>query len=373
MTSKEETILKAFYDKQSGLTTNLKKLKSQNPDLQDQSIEDIKTVLMENSEEFQRNQKVKGVELFRSYHADSVGQLIHMDLMFLSSPRNTNQQLLIKDGEIKFSYLLLAVDTHSRYLMCYLTKTKRASEVCVGVESIIDAFRAIYYEGYDGFPFTVLTDGGGEFNSKLIEKIPNTKHVISKNKYGAVIAENYIYKIRDKLRYLKKDYNTVILKSDLEDIILNINKSVNTSISNRYSPHDILFKTAEPEKELAKLEPYQEPKIIVGSYVRLMNYYEKFDRIFVKKSAYNNYSEKVFSIYKITEDSIQNVFQYSICSIDGHFVLDRSFYDNELLAVPVNFVKNMPDSERDLHEEFTKEEIKIYKIRKARKEDFKDE
>lgn len=371
--SEKESILEAFHDKKSGLTTNIQKLKEKNPELRGISNEEIKEVLLENSDEFQRNQKVKSVELYRSYKADYVGQLIHMDLMFLASPRNTNQQIVIKDGEIGYHYLLLAVDTYSRYLMVYLTRTKSMKEVNEGVTKIIKSFRDIYYEGYDEIQFTVLTDAGKEFSTKLIEANGYTRHFISKNKHGAVIAENYIYKIRDKLRYLKKSYDVYISKKDLESIVENINQDVNSSISNKVSPYDIMFKLKEPEKELKRLDPNLEPKIIVGSYVRLLNYYEKFDRIFVKKSAYHNYTEKIFSVYKIDMDSHQNIFIYSICSIDGNYILERSFYENELLEIPVNFVRNLDDSERDSNEDFTQEEVKIYKIRKSRKEDFKNE
>ena len=52
-----------------------------------------------------------------------------------------------------------------------------------------------YYIINNVIKFTVLTDSGGEFNYKNEDNVIFKK---SKNKYGAVLSESWILKIREK-------------------------------------------------------------------------------------------------------------------------------------------------------------------------------
>ena len=114
-------IIQIFNNPRTGLEHNLKKLQDKNELLQKYSLNQIKAILNKFSSKFQRNAKSKKVKNFRSYHASNVGQLIHIDLMFLNSPRNTSQNIMIED----YRYLLIAVDTYSRFLMVYLLKIQQ--------------------------------------------------------------------------------------------------------------------------------------------------------------------------------------------------------------------------------------------------------
>src|SRR5690606_27231016 len=99
-----------------------------------------------------------------------VGQLIHVDLMFLNSPRNTAQNIVIDD----YRYLLIAVDTYSRFLMIYLLKSKEREEVTQKIEEMIKFIKDSYLNGdpFNRMYINILSDKGGEFkNIKLEENI----------------------------------------------------------------------------------------------------------------------------------------------------------------------------------------------------------
>jgi hypothetical protein len=59
------------------------------------------------------------------------------------------------------------VDTFSRYLWAYPLKTKSAARVSELIRSTIAFIREFFYGGYNLLRFTVLTDGGKEFSTKL--------------------------------------------------------------------------------------------------------------------------------------------------------------------------------------------------------------
>jgi hypothetical protein len=90
------------------------------------SVESIRKVLENHSDVFQVNQRVKRVKNYRKYQTYHVGELVQVDLMFLNSPRNTSQQILLENG---FRYLVVGVDTFTRYLQVVPVKTKGQSRL----------------------------------------------------------------------------------------------------------------------------------------------------------------------------------------------------------------------------------------------------
>jgi hypothetical protein len=126
--------------------------------------------------------------------------LLHCDLAFLASPRNTAQKVLLKDerGDDN-QYLLVIVDTYSRYLWAYPLKTKSAARVSELIRSTIAFIREFFYGGYNLLRFTVLTDGGKSSRQgyrEEQEREPQDRRV------HASLAEAAIYRIRTKIKYL---------------------------------------------------------------------------------------------------------------------------------------------------------------------------
>ena len=219
----EEEVVEAYNNPKLGLTSNVNLLKKRFPNLRSIKAEKIKKILQDNSEVFQRNRKIKRSKNFRSYYAGYVGQLIHMDLMTLNVSRN-KQKIILDD----YKYLLVAVDTYSRLLMVRKLKTKTKDEVKIAVDSVIDFIREKFYGGSSFSEFTILTDSGGEFNYKNQEGVIFKK---SKNKYGAVLSEYWIYKLREKIRLYDQREVKEITEKILNDIVENINDTIASSVS----------------------------------------------------------------------------------------------------------------------------------------------
>ena len=343
----KETILNAFYNKETGLTRNLAKLKSKNPELYGISNKAIRSVLDNYTEEYQKTRPFKEVKNFVSYSANYVGELIHCDLMFIKSPRNTNQNISIKGGDHTYHYILICVDTYSRFLWCYPLKDKSSSGVTEKIKEMISFIREVFYEGYDGLRINILTDAGKEF-SVAINEIKNTRHIISKNPHGAVIAESYIYKIREKIRYLDDGRKKKISIDDLKALVENINSD---------GANDIIFNGVEPEPKLKKIE-FKESAFKQGELVRLVNL-EKINSTFVKKSALSNFSDNIFIISYVSFNPEQNIYRYNIATLDGEYASETLFYEESLVKVPFSYLKEEDIAENS---KFTQEEIKILKL-----------
>lgn len=318
---------------------------------------EVHETLMTESEDFQRNQKIHRVTKMRSYGAKNFGELVHGDLMFLSTPTNSAQSIRIGT----WKYLVVTVDVYSRLLTVRPVKSKRATEVGAALTEILQEMRDKYYNGSDYFRFKLLVDGGTEFSQGTIG--PNTELLRSHSKHGASIAERYIRTLRDKIRILTGGKNTLSLE-DLYRVVDIINESSKGTISSQgFSANEITEGWDKKPDKVIKVYPEPETyKYPLGSYVRIVNYGEKFDRVFVKKSAFNNYTAKIFSIYERSLDLIQNIPLYTVVSIDGGYISNRTWYEEELLEIPTEFVRKMSNEERDEHEDFTAEEIKVFKL-----------
>ena len=106
--------------------------------------------------------------------------------------------------------------------------------------------------------------------------------------------------------------------------------------------------------------------------VRIVNYFDR-NGTFVKKSAYSNYTMKIFAILSIELDKIQNIWQYKLISMGNNYVLDRLWYVEELVKVDDSVKKLLDDDKIYELETFSKEEKHFYKIRESNEQDFKDE
>lgn len=347
-----EKVLRAFYNPTTGLTRNIAKLKTKNPQLQNIPAATIRSILDNYSKEYQQNKPFKEVKRFKSYHANYIGELIHADLMFIKSPRNTNQHITISNPETNQSdrYILICVDTYSRYLWVYPLHSKSSTVIKEKFEEMISMIREVFYEGYDDLKFNILTDAGLEFSTRLIESIKNVKHIISKNQHGAVIAESYIYKIRKLIRYLDntKTGRKKITINELRQIVENINSD---------GANDIMFNNVEPDEKSSK-DLLIQNEFNQGDYVRISNISKK-NNTFAKKSSIDNYSDRVFVVLYVMYFKTQQLYTYVLCTVDGNLILNKQFYEEELVKVPFSF---LPTIDIEKESKFTKEEIKDLKM-----------
>lgn len=364
--SAQNEILEVF---QENLTMNPARIRELLPEKV--PVSEIKKVLAENSETFQKNQKIERVQRYRQYQTYHVGEILQCDLMFLNSPRNTNQKILLEKG--KFLYALVAIDTHTRYLQVIPLKTKGSIEVAQAIAKAVNFLRDAYYGGLKHYRFKILADDGREFSQERISAaVSNVELLRSKSKHGASIAERAILEVRNKIRLLKGlQGNTTaqvnLSLAELEKVVKVINDAPKASVSHdKHSATEMLFGWDKAPDKLIQVYPEIEGeaafKLPLGGYCRIVNYSEKDGRVFVKKSAYNNYTSKIFSIAERSLDGIQNIPIYTLVSLDGNYRLETTWYEEELLHVPTSFVAALSNEERDEHENFSQEEIKTFRI-----------
>jgi hypothetical protein len=187
----------------------------------------------------------------------------------------------------------------------------------------------------------------------------------SKSKHGASIAERFILEIRNKVRILKGGHATTVLTLDeLQQVVDVINNAPKPAVSSQgHSATELLENPTKQPDRLIPIHPEPEDyKLPLGGYCRVINYEEKDGKIFVKKSVYNNYTSKIFSIAERSLDGVQNIPLYGIVSLDGGYRSATTWYEEELLWVPTEYVKGLSLEERDYHEEFTPEELKTYRL-----------
>ena len=324
---------------------------------------EIRSILDLHSDIFQMNQKVNRVERYRQYQTYHVGELVQIDLMFLNSPRNTNQKILLEGG---YQYALIAIDTYTRYLQVVPVKTKGALEVANAIAKVVTFLREGYYGGLDYYKFKLLADDGKEFSpQRIADVVKNVQLLRSKSKHGASIAERAILEIRNKIRLLKGSGTVALTLEELQQVVNVINNAPKKTVSTQgFSATEMLTGYDKSPDKLIPVYPEKDDpfKLPLGGYCRIVNYAEKDGKIFVKKSAYNNYTAKIFSVLERSLDGIQNIPIYTLVSLDGTYLLDTTWYEEELLWVKTDFVKTLTNEERDEHEDFTSEEIKVYRI-----------
>jgi transposase InsO family protein len=323
MTDIEKIVTEAFYNPTTGLTRNIATLKKKNPALWGIPAKTIRTILDNNITIYNRNNsKIHAKERIR-YRADYVGQLLHADLAFVASPRNTTQQVLIKDenGEDN-RYVLVIVDTYSRYVWAYPLKTKSAATVTKKITKTIAFIREFFYGGYAGLRFTVLTDAGTEFSTKALEAIPLVKHKVAR--VHAALAEAAIYRFRTKLKYHDRGEGP---KRKLDNkVFLQLIRSLNLD-----SSADAIFeKEALPPDPPEPKAPEVGPTFAQGDLVRV----KREGQLFEKKSSLSTFGEQVLVVAGSLWFPLDRVWVYFLVTPDGEHLSSRKWVESELSRVP---------------------------------------
>lgn len=323
-------VTQAFYNPQTGLTRNLAKLKEKNPDLWGIPGKTIRAILDQNIPIYNRNKSAIHAKERVRYRADYVGQLLQADLAFVASPRNTTQEILIKSEDTDNRYVLIIVDTYSRYIWAYPLENKSSNEVTKLISTTIAFIREFFYGGYSGLRFTVHTDGGKEFSTKGIEKSLNVAHTIAKE--HASLAEAAIYRLRTKLKYLdhgagpkrKIDHETFV------ELIRNLNLDSNA---------DAIFEKqalAKSDLNPPKIEAPADPSAYTqGDFVRV----KRLGELFEKKSSLSTFSERIFIVGDVIWFPLDHVWAYRLLTHDGEWVSTKNWFASDLTRVPVTLAQ----------------------------------
>ena len=341
----QKLVTEAFYNPVTGLTRNIAKLKEKNPKLWGIPIATIREILDNNIAIYNRNKSrnLHAKERIR-YRANYIGQLLQADLAFVASPRNTAQEILIKDekGEDNH-YVLIVVDTYSRYIWAYPLKTKSAKTVSEKLKKTIAFIREFFYAGYSQLRFTVLTDGGKEFSTRDIETLENVQHKVARE--HASLAEAAIYRLRTKLKYHD---NGVGPKRKLDNkVFVQLIQSLNLdSNANAIFEKEVLPKDPDPVRV-----PEIAPHFQQGDHVRV----KREARLFEKKSSLSNYSEQIFVIANVQWFPQDAVWVYTLLTPDGKYLSSRAWTAGDLSKVP--FSLGTPEEQS-----FSEEELKLFAL-----------
>lgn len=325
-------VVDAFYNTQTGLTRNIAKLKEKNPGLEGIPADTIRTILDQEIVAYNRNTAPLRKKERLRYHTDYIGQLLHVDLMFIASPRNTAQQILIKDEDGEDNrYVLIIVDTYSRYIWAYPLKTKAAAPITKLIRDTIGFIREFFYGGYSGLQFTVFSDAGKEFSTTALEKIPNVKHKIARE--HAALAETAIYRLRTKIKYLDGGENKrKLTNEEFVSLIQNLNLDSGADA--------ILEKDALPKEKRDPVAATEEPLFQQGDFVRV----RRQKKLFEKASGLAGFSEKVLMVGDSVWHPYDAVWVYKLVSTDGAWVSTKSWLAQDLAKVPfTSVVKGVAD------------------------------
>lgn len=340
-----EKVTQAFYNPSTGLTRNIAKLKAKNPELWGIPAKTIRGILDQNIALYNRNngRGIHAKERIR-YRADYVGQLLQADLAFVASPRNTTQSIKIKgeDGSTNH-YVLIIVDTYSRYIWAYPLETKSAVEVTRLIGDTIAFIREFFYGGFSGLRFTVHTDGGTEFSTAGIEESENVVHTIAKE--HASLAEAAIYRLRTKLKYLDRGEGPKrkLDNATFVNLIQNLNLDSNA---------DAIFEKEALAEDPPEIEPPSTPpEYSQGDYVRV----KRRNELFEKKSSLSTFSERVFTVGDVLWFPLDRVWVYKIVTPDGVWVSTKNWFSSDLGRVSFTLA-----AQSNLQEHVTKQDQKDF-------------
>lgn len=229
----------------------------------------------------------------------------------------------LKDDNDGFCFILVAIDTFSKFAWLRPLKTKKAAEVRDAMEDIFSGGR---------IPVRIRTDLGTEFTGRPFRQILQKNDVYLYHSYSeshSCFVERLIKTIKQKLFMMFYSNQSYRYIDKLQSIAKSYNSTQHSKI--RMAPQDV---TKENEltlymdvymptvNKMSKERPnfkYKEGDLVRVSYLR-----GKFDR-----SYHETYSEEIFKI-KARIHSIPP--RYELEDLLGELV-KGSFYEQELVHV----------------------------------------
>ena len=228
-------------------------------------------------------------------------------------------------------FLLIVIDTFSRYLWVEPIKDKKA-------KTVVDAFRRVLQKGRK--PEWVRADHGSEFNNRWLKdflKSKGTGIFFTFNETKANYAERVIRTLKTVMfRYFTHN-QTYKYEDKLQDFVYDYNNRPHRSLNERSpseiskSNEDIVWKeqymdTLTPSTaRKTKRKSTKRFNFKIGDLVRLSHLRKIFDRDYQEK-----WTEELFKID--SRKLIQNIPIYTVVDFDND-PIKGSFYENELQRV----------------------------------------
>ncbi|KAL3092068.1 hypothetical protein niasHS_004231 [Heterodera schachtii] len=192
-----------------------------------------------------------------------------------------------------YKYLLVCIDTLSRQVFVEPVKTKTSANMIRAFEHIFKRSKYI--------PWKVLTDQGKEFTARAVQHFFRAKDVehfcmLTSPQFHAGMAERANRSIKERLYRYFTERNTYTWIDVVQDIVLAINHSPNSSIGMR--PADVNFKNAEALRQklhnAAENVVRRQPRYRVGDRVRI----EKYKHVF-QKGYLPRFTNELFTVAEV--------------------------------------------------------------------------
>ena len=217
-----------------------------------------------------------------------------------------------KDYNDGYTFLLLVIDTFSKYGWIIPLKNKKG-------ETVADALKDIFEKRK---PEKLWTDKGTEFKNKNVKKL--IEIYSTENEEKSSIAERWIRTMKEKMFKYFTDNNTYKYIDVLPDLVEDYNNTVHSST--KLTPIDASKKKNEltvwrnlyPDRyKTSRLNP----KFSVGDEVRITKKKKDFEKGYTTR-----WTEEMFTIKEIRET---NPITYKLEDLQGEEI-KGTFYEPEL-------------------------------------------
>ena len=217
-----------------------------------------------------------------------------------------------KDYNDGYTFLLLVIDTFSKYGWIIPLKNKKGGTVADALKDIFEKRK----------PEKLWTDKGTEFKNKNVKKL--IEIYSTENEEKSSIAERWIRTMKEKMFKYFTDNNTYKYIDVLPDLVEDYNNTVHSST--KLTPIDASKKKNEltvwrnlyPDRyKTSRLNP----KFSVGDEVRITKKKKDFEKGYTTR-----WTEEIFTIKEIRET---NPITYKLEDLQGEEI-KGTFYEPEL-------------------------------------------
>jgi transposase InsO family protein len=220
------------------------------------------------------------------------------------------------------SYILIVVDTFSKFLWCYPLKNKKAEGVRDGLLHIIKVSKRK--------PQLLHTDKGTEYYASSVKELLKEKGIRLYSTHSplkAMIAERMVRTLKSRLERIFTHTGKNNWIDHLDNVVYSINNTINRSI--KMKPAEV-NKRNEGEVWHNLYKKYIQAKskpayFKVGDYVKIANTKLVFDKGYT-----SNYSKETFIISEISKRFPVTMYRLTDAKRN---TLEGQFYEPELIKV----------------------------------------
>ena len=219
----------------------------------------------------------------------------------------------LSDDNDGYKFLLLVIDTFSKYGWIIPLKDKKGETVAKAIKIIFKGGRR---------PKKVWTDKGREFYNKNVMDL--IELYSTENEEKSSIVERWIRTMKDKMWKYFTDNNTNTYIDVLPDLLEDYNNTVHSSIkmtpieASKKENEFIVWKNLYPNRYKKN---NIEPKFSVGDEVRIIKKKKVFEKGYTTR-----WTEEIFTIREIRET---NPITYKLEDLNGEEI-KGTFYEPEL-------------------------------------------